>query len=436
MVPSPDTIVFPPASGVAPSGAAPISWQETHRKAEVVDLHTHPGIKATILGSDLNSSKRGPLLKFFERKFWPFSNRVTFPKINEGGVDVILSTAYTLEQGWIDDIRLIRWLFWLFPSVRKRVVDPTYFDATNQMLDEIEKQMSAYNLTASEDGMRKARLADSVAELNMGLEAGDMCIVHSVEGAHCLNGAEAGRTLEDEIMSSPEAIEEELLNNLEHFFNRGVAYLTLAHFYPNHVAYPVFPYPDYAMKHMDWKKAMGKWDMNKGLTPLGEKIVEKMLDLGMLIDIVHCTPKARTRVMEIAKHHRKKSCIIASHAGAFEINRDPYNLTDKEIKWIGDNGGVIGVIFMNYWLSPIDSDFGLKHIEQTMNHIINIGGIDAVGIGTDYDGFTDPPDEIVDISELPRLTKYLMTLGYSDNQLRAILGGNAMRVLREGWGKK
>ena len=54
----------------------------------------------------------------------------------------MLSTAYTLEQGWIDDISLIRWLFWLFPSVRKRVVDPTYFDATNQMLDEMERHMS------------------------------------------------------------------------------------------------------------------------------------------------------------------------------------------------------------------------------------------------------------------------------------------------------
>ena len=411
-----------------------MSWETIHKEATVADLHTHPAIKATILGSDLNSSKRGPLLKFFERKFWPFSNRVTFPKINEGGVDILLSTAYTLEQGWIDDISLIRWLFWLFPSVRKRVVDPTYFDATNQMLDEMERHMSIYN--SHKDTVRKAILADSVARLNEGLDNGHLCVVHSVEGAHCLNGSESGRTLEDEIMSSPEAIEEELLNNLEHFFNRGVAYLTLAHFYPNHVAHPVFPYPDYAMKHMNWKKAMGNWDMNEGLTPTGEKIVEKMLDLGMLIDIVHCTPKARTRIMEIAKHHKKKNCIIASHTGAFEINRDPYNLTDKEIKWIGDNGGVIGIIFMNYWISPIDSDFGLRHIEQTINHMVNVGGIDVVGIGTDYDGFTDPPDEIVDISELPRLTKYLSALGYTENQLKGILGGNALRVLKSGWGKK
>ena len=138
----------------------------------------------------------------------------------------------------------------------------------------------------------------------------------------------------------------------------------------------------------------------------------------------------------VSTHHKKKNCVIASHTGVFEVNRDPYNLTDKEIKWIAKNGGAIGVIFMNYWISPIDSGLGLKHIEQTMNHIINVGGIDTLGIGTDYDGFTDPPDEMVDISELPRLTKYLSALGYTENQLESILGGNALRVLREGWGKK
>jgi len=328
----------------------------------------------------------------------------------------------------------IKFLFWLFSSVRKKVVDPTYFDATNNMLDDMEKQIETHN-EVREEGTRAARFANSVKELKRGLKSGDMCVVHSIEGAHSLHGVEAGKTLEDEIMSSSEDIEAELLNNLEHFFNRGVAYLTLAHFYPNRVAYPVFPYPEYAMSHLKWKDILGKWDMNQGLTPYGEKVVEKMLELGMLVDIVHCTPVARSRILDIASHHKKENCIIASHAGAFEIHRDPYNLTDKEIKWIGDNGGVIGIIFMNYWLSPIDSGLGLKHIEQTMNHVINVGGSHSVGLGTDFDGFTDPPDEMSDISELPRLTKYLMSLGYSDDQLRDMLGGNAMRVLLNGWGK-
>ncbi len=411
------------------------NWEELHHKSTLVDLHTHPALKAVTFDRDLSSKKRRPLMKFFERKFWPFSDRVTFPKMDAGGVDVMLSTSYILEQGWIDDIKLIKFLFWLFPSVRKALVDPTYFDATNSMLDEMERQIHAYNMTRGVNA-RRACFANSVDSLNTGLANGDMCVVHSLEGGHSLHGHEAGKSLEDEIMSSPKDVEEEILANLEHFFNRGVAYLTLAHFYPNRIAYPVFPYPEYAMSHMKWKKALGKWDMNKGLTLTGEKVVEKMLELGMLIDICHCTPKAKSRILEIASHHKKGNCIIASHAGAFEIHRDPYNLTDKEIKWIGDNGGVIGIIFMNYWLSPVDSGLGLKHIEQTMNHMINVGGSGCVGIGTDYDGFTDPPDEISDLSELPRITKYLTSLGYTDVQVEGFLGANALRTLRQGWGKR
>lgn len=412
-----------------------MNWRQIHQDSTVVDLHTHPSLKATILGSNLSKDNGGWILKLFERRFYPFSNRVTFPKLNRGGVNVLLSTAYVLEQGWIDDISLIKWLFRLFPGIRKTVVDPTYFDATNNMLDEMEKQIVSYNFVATDED-RHIRLALSVNELISGIEAGDLCVVHSIEGAHSLQGVEAGKTIDDDIMSHPDSIEEELLSNLDHFFKRGVAYLTLAHFYPNLVAYPVFPYPEYAQSHLNLNKIWDRWDMTLGLTPLGEKVVEKMLDLGMLIDIVHCTPNGRRRIMDIASHHNKKNCIIASHTGAFSINRNPYNLTDDEIRWIGDNGGVVGTIFMNYWLSPVDSGMGLKYIEQTIGHIIDVGGIDAVGIGTDYDGFTDPPDELVDVSQLPRLTQYLASVGYTEKQLQNILGGNALRVLKEGWGKK
>ena len=97
---------------------------------------------------------------------------------------------------------------------------------------------------------------------------------------------------------------------------------------------------------------------------------------------------------------------------------------------------------MNYWISPVDSGLGLKYIEQTIDYIRNIGGSHIVGIGTDYDGFTDPPDEMTDISELPRLTKYLSCLKsgidkdkYSESEIKGILGGNAMRLLVEGWKK-
>ena len=90
---------------------------------------------------------------------------------------------------------------------------------------------------------------------------------------------------------------------------------------------------------------------------------------------------------------------------------------------------------MNYWLSPIDSGLGLKHIERTIDHIINIAGDQVLAIGTDFDGFTDPPDEMTDMSELPRITKYLASLRYPDVIIQKFLGLNALRILQNGWKK-
>jgi len=262
-----------------------MNWEKLHNESLVVDLHTHPSLKSLLFHRNLSKKTSGKLLaSLFKGGFWPFSERITFPRMEEGGVDVMLSTAYILEQGWIDDIKLIKFLFWVFSDVRKKVVDPTYFDATNGMLDEMEEQVKNYRNNLPE-GARNISMAYSVTQLLDNIDRGDMSIIHSIEGAHSLNHTEAGRTMDDAIMSDPEAIEVELLNNLEHFFNRGVAYITLAHFYPNQVVSPVFPYPDYGLKHLDWKEALGRWDMNEGLTGIGEKVVEKMLDLGMLIEL-------------------------------------------------------------------------------------------------------------------------------------------------------
>ena len=412
-----------------------MSWENIHNESLIVDLHTHPSLKSMLFHRKLGGEKQRFLSTLYEGAFWPFSERITFPKLEKGGVDVMLSTAYILEQGWIDDIKLIKFLFWVFSSVRKAVVDPTYFDATNAMLDEMEQQVEDYGKTLAE-GSRRVSMACSVEELLTNIEMGDISIVHSIEGAHSLLHTEAGKTLDDAIMSDPEAIEVELLNNLEHFFNRGVAYITLAHFYPNQIVSPVFPYPEYGLKHLKWKEVLGRWDMNEGLTEVGFKVVEKMLELGMLIDISHCTPTARKQIYDLADHHNKNSCLAATHSGAFSVNPDMYNLEDWEIKWMADHGCVLGVIFMNYWLSPVDSKMGLKYLDQTISHIINVGGEDVPAIGTDFDGFTDPPEEITNIGELPRFTKYMCaTNHYSDGAMEKILGGNAKRLLIEGWKK-
>jgi membrane dipeptidase len=157
-----------------------------------------------------------------------------------------------------------------------------------------------------------------------------------------------------------------------------------------------------------------------------------MEELGMLIDVSHCTPPARAQVYEIVGN---RAPILATHVGAYEINPDPYNLKDWEIKKIAESGGVVGVIFMNYWLMPHETKRGLNFITRTIEHFVNVGGAEHTSVGTDFDGFTDPPDDIKDASELPRLTQRLVVEGYSEETIIKIWGGNALRVLREGWGK-
>ena len=185
-------------------------WENLHEDSTVVDLHTHPSLKSLLFHRNLGGGKRRFLATLKEAAFWPFSERITFPKLEQGGVDVMLSTAYILEQGWIDDIKLIKWLFRLFPRVRKLVVEPSYFDATNTMLDEMESQVEAYNLSRPESS-KAVSITQSVSELEDNLKAGVTSIIHSVEGAHSLQHHKDG------------AGDESLLDSVQHFFDRGVA---------------------------------------------------------------------------------------------------------------------------------------------------------------------------------------------------------------------
>jgi membrane dipeptidase len=169
-----------------------------------------------------------------------------------------------------------------------------------------------------------------------------------------------------------------------------------------------------------------------GLKPFGEQVIEEMVRLGVILDIVHCTPPARRRIYDIVGNRLP---IIASHVGAYEVNPSPYNLKDWEIKKIADTGGAVGVIFMNYWLMPNETKRGLNFVARTLNHFVKVAGIDHVAIGSDFDGFTDPPDDLKDASLFPNLTQRLIAEGYGTEEIKKIWGQNVLRVLRQGWGK-
>jgi membrane dipeptidase len=370
-------------------------WEQIqYHGAPIVDLHAHPSLKATLFKRILTSRYAA------SRTFNPFSVRTDFNKLEEGGVDVLLSTVYAPEEEIIGDCIYLRILSYLMPFTHHKLFSNGHFNVTIEMMKIMEAQVQH---------SPKVQMAKSIKELDEILNQGPgkpIAIIHSIEGAHSLDGK---------------------LENLEELHNRGVAYLTLAHFYPNEVVNPVFPYPEFAQNFGCFESER---DLTLGLTEFGKQVIEKMIDLGMIPDISHCTPPARQQIFDIVGN---RIPIIASHVGAYEINPSPYNLKDWEIKRIAGSGGLIGVIFMNYWLMPHETNQGLNFIAHTIDHIVNVGGIDHVGIGTDFDGFTDPPDDVKDASRLPVVTQRLLAEGYKQEQVERILGLNALQVLRAGW---
>ena len=98
-----------------------------------------------------------------------------------------------------------------------------------------------------------------------------------------------------------------------------------------------------------------------------ESETEMMLDVGMILDIAHCTPLARGTIYKIVGTRRP---IIASHVGAYEINPSPYNLKDEELRKIAETGGVVGIISVNYWLMPHETKRGLNFVARTINHCV------------------------------------------------------------------
>ena len=99
-----------------------MDWKKIHDTSTVVDWHNHAALKKSLFNRNIGSKRN------------------TFPQMEEGGMDVILSTNYIPETEWKDDISLIKWLLRFSPDLRKKIFDPTYFDATLTMMDGMEEE--------------------------------------------------------------------------------------------------------------------------------------------------------------------------------------------------------------------------------------------------------------------------------------------------------
>ncbi|MFU8878691.1 MAG: dipeptidase, partial [Wenzhouxiangellaceae bacterium] len=239
------------------------------------------------------------------------------------------------------------------------------------------------------------------------------------------------------------------LDNLRHFHERGIRYITLAHSQANHVADS--SYDPVAM----WQ----------GLSPFGVELVAEMNRLGIMVDVSHVSDQAFFDVIEVTR-----APVIASHSSARHFTPGfERNVSDEIIRAIGENGGVVMINFgsaflteeANQWqdrFSAARASFMQQHgiddrndprvaafsedyrstnpypfasvadVADHIDHAVELAGIDHVGIGSDYDGVGDSlPEGLKDVSTFPNLIAELLRRDYSEADIRKILGGNLMR---------
>jgi membrane dipeptidase len=157
-----------------------------------------------------------------------------------------------------------------------------------------------------------------------------------------------------------------------------------------------------------------------GLTPFGRQIVGMMEDRGMIVDIAHCS---HTCVAEVLKMARRP--VVSSHGGVQATCKVNRNLTDDEIRGVARTGGVIGI---GYWDGAV-CDTSPQAIVKAMKYVRDLVGIDHVALGSDYDGATTVR---FDTSQLVQLTQALLDAGFTPVEIRAVMGGNALRVIHAG----
>ncbi|WP_461205371.1 dipeptidase [Clostridium sp. DL1XJH146] len=203
-----------------------------------------------------------------------------------------------------------------------------------------------------------------------------------------------------------EAIEGKM-DNLYLLHNLGVSLITLTWNYHNEIGYP-----NHEFKYS-----------NNGLTPFGKDLVEEMNKLNMIIDVSHLSDQGFYDVSQISN-----SPFLASHSNARSIENNARNLTDNMIKTISNSGGLIGINFYSEFLNGSDES-KISDIVQHIKHIQNIGGIDVISLGSDFDGINCNL-EIKDISYMDKLEYALKITNFTENEIEKIFYKNAVNFLK------
>jgi membrane dipeptidase len=197
------------------------------------------------------------------------------------------------------------------------------------------------------------------------------------------------------------------LSALRNFYRLGVRLITLAWSKRNQLA-----------------EGIDELRANGGVTELGKKVIKEMNRLGMVIDVSHLTPNSFWDVIEFSNKP-----IVASHSNAKEVCNHPRNLNDKQIIALAENGGLMGINFCPIFLSN-NGQADMLDIIKHIKHIKNLVGIEYVGLGTDYDGISQPPIGLERIDELPALKEKLIESGFSKEEVTKLCRDNWLNLFK------
>ena len=211
------------------------------------------------------------------------------------------------------------------------------------------------------------------------------------------------------------------LSLLRLFYRLGVRYMTLTHNGDNEIA-------DSAAQGVRWH----------GLSPFGREVVDEMNRLGMIVDVAHVSDETFFDVLSCSK-----APVVSTHSCCRALASHRRNMTDGMIKAMADKGGVIQINFYPVFLSDtyaaLYDKYGeaasprptVEDVVRHIDHAVKVGGIEHVGIGTDFDGIEVTPEGLEDISMPPRVFDQLTLKGYSEDQIEKIAGGNFLRVFND-----
>lgn len=267
-------------------------------------------------------------------------------------------------------------------------------------------------------------LCGTADEVERAMAEGKIASMLGVEGGHAIENS---------------------LGALRMYYALGARYMTLTH-----------------NVTLDWADAAQDTALSGGLAPFGEEVVREMNRLGMLVDLSHVSPATMSDALNVTE-----APVIFSHSSARALVDVPRNVPDSILARMPENGGVVMVTFVQPFVNQAAADYDdrlaarveemraagatreeilseirrlrdesprpiatLDDIADHIEHVRDVAGIDHVGIGSDFDGMTAPPD-LPDVSAYPVLFARLVERGWSDEELGKLASGNILRALRE-----